>query len=202
MVHPGWSTYIPVNYRDRSMCCSPTLASFAVAAVTPAFQPVVPEFRNALHQVPEVLFGRLHAGVADERTGRNVYVRPQLAARCANGPRSLLVNQPHTMLLPSVQHWRRMSFRAAHAPAAAAPQVLARSRHACLRLGRAWSVHLVPFERNDKGHISLAVLPPVRSASYRAAISFCTASLSTLASRSSKYASGMRLTACGSPLRS
>src|ERR1039457_3115593 len=57
-------------------------------------------------------------------------------------PFSVFVNQEHRLLWPSIPRLRRMVFRAAHAPVAAAPQVLARSPHACLRLGRA---RLIPF---------------------------------------------------------
>jgi hypothetical protein len=124
------------------MCRSPPLASFAITATPPALQPVVPEFRHRLHQLPIVLFGRLHARVADERAGRHILVRPEPPARHTNRPCSLLVNQPHSLLQFPMPRLRRTAFRAAHAPVAAAPHVLARSRHACLRLGRAW---LIPF---------------------------------------------------------
>ena len=86
VVHPGWSTHILENYFDRSMCGSPALASFAVAAAPPTLQPAIPEFRYRFHQISQVLFRRMNACVADERTGRHLRVWPELATSHANGP--------------------------------------------------------------------------------------------------------------------
>jgi len=45
-----------------------------------------------------MLFGRLYARIADKRTCRHSLVWPELAACHTNGPRSFLVNQPHSCL--------------------------------------------------------------------------------------------------------
>ena len=67
-----------------------------------------------------------------------------LSAIRTNRPLSVFVNQEHTLPLLSLPRLRRMVFRAAHAPVAA-PQVLARSPHACLRLRCAWLIHFLSY---------------------------------------------------------
>ena len=74
-------------------------ASGAVTVLPPSFQPVIPEFRCRFHQIPEVLLGSPHAGVADKRTGRHVLVQPSLRHATHTGRAPFFVNQPHTLLL-------------------------------------------------------------------------------------------------------
>ena len=78
-----------------------------------------------------------------------------LPAIRTNRPLSVFVDQEHTLLWPSIPRLRRMVFRAAQAPVAAAPHVLARSPHACLRLRRARLATVLPWKERYR-HISLA----------------------------------------------
>jgi hypothetical protein len=57
-------------------------------------------------------------------------------------PFSEFIDQEHTMLWSSFEHWWRTAFRTARVLVTPAPQILARSRHACLHLACAHIRHL------------------------------------------------------------
>src|ERR1017187_6209063 len=76
-------------------------------------------------------------GALDETPG-SAWSSPQMASDTPCRPAApVLVDHKHMPLLLAVQRLRRMVFRAAHGPVAAATQVLGAKPHACLRLGRA-----------------------------------------------------------------
>jgi hypothetical protein len=105
---PVWSTY-------RLILCVAPPAPFAVAALPPTFQAMIPQLGYALGELLEKSVGRLDAVSADENARVRLRIRSDPTAAETDWSRSTAIDQEHRLRCPFETLRRRMVFRAKNA---------------------------------------------------------------------------------------